>query len=81
VPAATMPIDMPEGMPCCPETQKKPDCAKDCPFMAVCAGTIVSLTAGGVTPFAPSLLAVVAPTSDAKLSGLAQGPPARPPRT
>src|SRR5438128_2113452 len=28
---------MPDGMPCCPETQKKPDCAQDCPFMAMCA--------------------------------------------
>ena len=71
--------DMPDGMPCCPETQKKPDCG-DCPFTATCAGTIfpppnsVALTA----PIA--LVAVVSPMNDPELTGLAQGPPAKPPK-
>ena len=38
-------MDMPEGMPCCPDAQKKPDCDKDCPFMALCAGMAFPPTA------------------------------------
>jgi hypothetical protein len=72
--------DMPDGMPCCPETHKKADCAKDCPFMAVCAGTVLP-PANGVALAAPTaLLALISPAQDAKLKGLAQGPPARPPK-
>jgi len=73
--------DMPEGMPCCPDQPAKPDCAKDCPFMAVCAGTVFPVMSGGTALSAPLvLLAVIAPRDDAKRSGLAQGPPARPPK-
>src|SRR5690242_12241696 len=27
---------IPDGMPCCPHEQQKPDCGKDCPLMAMC---------------------------------------------
>jgi hypothetical protein len=74
-------VSMPEGMPCCPETQKKSDCAKVCPFMAACSGITFAATASGVALTAPvTLLAVIAPDDDPKLKGLAQGPPARPPK-
>ena len=70
---------MPDGMPCCPDTQQKPDCGKECPFMAICAGMVVPPI--GTTFSVPVIpLGIVAPGSDAKLSGLAQGPPARPPK-
>jgi hypothetical protein len=73
--------DMPGGMPCCPDQPAKPDCAKDCPFMAACSGVVFSPAANGAALSAPvALLAVVAPHNDAKRSGLAQGPPARPPK-
>jgi hypothetical protein len=71
---------MTDGMPCCPETQQKPDCAKDCPFMAACSG-IVFPSANGVTLAAPvALITVISPADDAKRHGWAQGPPARPPK-
>ena len=74
-------MDMPEGMPCCPDMPAKPGCAKDCPFMAVCAGIVYPIVTGAATFSAPlTLLAVIAPDDDANLSGLAQGPPARPPK-
>jgi|KBSSwiStaDraftv2_1062776.scaffolds.fasta_scaffold21141_3 hypothetical protein len=71
---------MPDGMPCCPETQKKPDCAKDCPFMAVCTVKVISGTASGagLAPF--SLGMRIVPGDAAKLSGLAQALPPRPPK-
>ena len=75
------PVEMAEGMPCCPDQPAKPDCAKNCPFMAVCSGTAFPTTSGAATPLAPiALLAVIAPTNDAKLSSLSQGPPPRPPK-
>jgi len=89
--AAPMPTDvaasavadmtMSDGMPCCPDSPAKSDCAKVCPFMAVCAGLIFSGTAGGAPLIAPSaLLAVIAPRDDAKRNGLGQAPPPRPPK-
>jgi len=76
----TASMAMPEGMPCCPEPAK-PDCAKDCPFMAICSGITFPPIAGGATLSVPiALLTVIVPRNDAKRSGLAQGPPARPPK-
>ena len=73
-------MHMPDGVPCCPETQGKSDCSKDCPFMTVCAGVVFPPT-NGVTFRVPiASLAVIAPADDAKLHGCAQGPPARPPK-
>ena len=72
--------DMPDGMPCCPETQTKPDYVKNCPFAAVCNGTALQMTSGGPALNPPmTVLAVISPRDGAKLSGLALGPPARPP--
>ena len=71
---------MPDGMPCCPDDPAKPDRAKDCPFMAVCSGMPFPI-AGGSAPAAPvAPLTVIAPRNDTKLTGLAQGPPIRPPK-
>jgi hypothetical protein len=72
--------DMPDGMPCCPDAQRKPDCAKDCPFMAVCAGMAFLPMAEAAIVVPLTLLAVIAPRDDAGLGGLAHGPPARPPK-
>jgi hypothetical protein len=72
--------DMPEGMPCCPDAQKKPDCAKDCPFMAVCAGMAFLPMADAAIAVPLTLSAAIAPHDDAGLGGLAHGPPARPPK-
>lgn len=72
--------DKPEGMPCCPDEPAKSDC-KDCPFMAICAGMPFPTVTGGSSLVAPiALLGIIAPRSDDKLSGWAQGPPARPPK-
>lgn len=72
---------MPEGMPCCPDRPAKPDCPKDCPLTAVCATTVVLTLVSSATLYVPiALLAVIVPHDDAKLSGLAQGPPVRPPK-
>ena len=72
--------DMPDDMPCCPETQTKPDYVKNCPFVAVCSGTALQTIAGGPALNPPmTVLAVLSPRDDAKLSGLALRPPARPP--
>jgi hypothetical protein len=75
------PMDMPEGMPCCPETEKLPGCAKDCPFLALCSGLLFPPTASGAALAVPLLhLAAVTPRNDTKRSGLTHGPPARPPK-
>jgi len=74
-------LDMPEGMPCCPDQPVSTDCAKDCPFVAVCSGMAFPITAAAATSSAPmTLLAVIVPSDDAKLGGLAQGPPSKPPK-
>jgi hypothetical protein len=73
-------VDMPEDMPCCPQTQKAPDCAKICPFMAVCAGMAFPIATIAAVSVPATRFAVLAPHDDAKLSGLAQGPPAKPPK-
>ncbi len=76
-----MNMNMSDAMPCCPDSPAKSDCQKVCPFMAVCAGLIFSGTVGGATLTVPTaLLAVIAPRDDAKLNGLGQAPPPRPPK-
>jgi hypothetical protein len=82
VTSASTAMDMADGMPCCPDSPAKSDCAKVCPFMAVCAGLIFPGLGGGAIFTVPTaLLAVIAPRDDAKLSGLGQAPPPRPPKT
>jgi hypothetical protein len=79
--SASTDMDMSVDMPCCPDTPVKSDCAKVCPFMAVCAGLVFSGTASGAILAAPTdLLAVIAPRNDAKLNGLGGAPPPRPPK-
>lgn len=73
-------MDMPEGMPCCPDAQKKPDCGKECPFMALCSGMAFPPIAGVALAIPVNLSVVMAPHNDAGLGGLAHGPPARPPK-
>jgi hypothetical protein len=73
-------MDMPEDMPCCPQTQKAPDCAKVCPFMALCAGLAFPIAHVGVISLPMTIGAVLAPRDDAKPSRLAQGPPTKPPK-
>jgi hypothetical protein len=39
-------MDMPDGMPCCPdETPAKPDCGKACPLAVLCTTAIVGQVA------------------------------------
>ena len=68
----------------CPSEQPAaPDCPKSCPLMTVCAANWIA----SAPAFAASLLAfgrsgdAVRPGSDTFGAPLAEGPPARPPRT
>jgi hypothetical protein len=81
---AAMPADaamaMPADMPCCPD--KVPDCAKDCPLMALClAGTVLSLPSGAGLLVLVRLSSLVLPGNDADLASQGYGPPPRPPKT
>lgn len=79
--ATGMNVDMSDGMPCCPDGPAKSDCAKVCPFMAVCAGLVFAGFAGGASLAVPTaLLATIAPRDDAERNGLGQAPPPRPPK-
>ena len=79
---AGMSADMPDGMPCCPEDKPvMPDCAKACPLMMVCVGKVFrTASAEGSALPALAVVAVIIPADDAMPEGLAQPPPARPPR-
>lgn len=83
-PAAAEQADMamPDGMPCCPDEMPMKDCAKkDCPLMNVCMATALQALLPATALNFPQLAAVILHgTSDAGLSGLASGPPPRPPR-
>jgi hypothetical protein len=76
-------MDMPDDMPCCPDGKPvMPDCMKTCPLMMVCMSKCfqaMSAEGGRVPTFA--LAAVILPASEAMPVGLAQPPPARPPRS
>lgn len=77
--AAAAAMDMAD-MPCCPDKAPKPDCAKDCPLMGMCMGKTLQSAPHAATPFVSYARArVVIPRNDAKLDGLAQAPPPRPP--
>jgi hypothetical protein len=80
---SAMSMDMPDDMPCCPEGKPvMPNCAKACPLMMVClskAFRAVSTSAGGLP--ALGLMAIIIPADVAMPEGLAQPPPARPPRS
>lgn len=75
---------MADDMLCCPSDQPMaPDCQKTCPLMTACAVNWLAA--------APHLLAsypifgargnAIRPSSDSFVAPLAEGPPARPPRT
>jgi hypothetical protein len=74
---------MPAGMPCCPEKAPMPDCAKDCPLMALCMTNFVpALPTAGTGQFVVFKLAsVVIPRNDPDVGSLTQAPPHRPPKT
>jgi hypothetical protein len=75
-------MDMPAGMPCCPDQMPGKDCAKDCPLMATCVATSLQAMPAGATLFTPPETAgILLPASDADPAGLSTGPPQRPPKT
>jgi hypothetical protein len=77
--AAAMLMEMPEGMPCCPGKPTLPDCGKDCPFMALCAGMALSGPVFGF--FVPlGLVSIVMPGNQSQLVGIWQAPSRRPPK-
>jgi hypothetical protein len=70
---------MPAGMPCCPGKPVLPDCGKDCPFMALCAGMALSGPVFGF--FVPlGLVSIVVPDNQSQFIGIWQAPPRRPPK-
>jgi hypothetical protein len=76
---AHMGMAAPADMPCCPD--KAPDCGKDCPLMGLCMANVLQFAPIGPSLFiSPTLASLVFPDDDAVLSGLAQPPPARPPK-
>jgi hypothetical protein len=67
-------------MPCCPDGTPKPTCAKVCPLMAMCmAKTFQSASYASGPVVVLTLAHTVIPRDDARLHGLAQAPPPRPP--
>jgi hypothetical protein len=81
--AAASMLEMPEGMPCCPDDQpQSPDCQKACLLMAACAAKCFS----AVPTFASVSFnlrpdGVFRPGRDLIADTMAVEPPARPPRT
>jgi hypothetical protein len=75
-------MDMSADMPCCPNKGSLPDCAKDCPLMALClAGSVLNLPASGGLLMPLELASLVFPGNEPGLPGLNHGPPPRPPKT
>ena len=67
-------------MPCCPDGAPKPDCAKVCPLLAMCMAKTFQSTPYASGPVRALTIAhTVLPRDDAKLHGIAQAPPPRPP--
>jgi hypothetical protein len=71
---------MPDGTPCCPHEQKKPDCGKDCPLMAMCVAPLHSTLPGYVFSAPVMHGDIVALRDDRSLDSLSQAPPPRPPK-
>jgi hypothetical protein len=70
---------MPTDMPCCPD--KAPDCAKDCPLMALCMVGTPQAAPHAPALFVPLTIAsILIPSNEINLSGLTQDPPPRPPK-
>jgi hypothetical protein len=73
-------LAMPEDMPCCPKQAPVSDCGKDCPFAAICGTPFFCNPAQQPALVMPVEVAgLLVPRNDARLAGLSQGPPPRPP--
>lgn len=79
---ATAMTNMADPMPCCPpEKPAVPDCQKACPLAAMClAKCFGGLVPSNVVPFRVGFLEAMILGDDATPDGLAQAPPAKPPR-
>jgi hypothetical protein len=72
---------MPEDMPCCPVNTSLPDCAKDCPLMALCVAVPLQ-SASQISLIVPlAFVNIVFPGDQSDLASVAQAPPRRPPKT
>ena len=76
--AAPAAMDMAD-MPCCPDKASKPDCAKDCPLMALCMGKTLGTAQISVAVMRYARARIMIPPHDPRPDGLAQAPPPRPP--
>jgi hypothetical protein len=75
-------MEMPTGMPCCPDDSAVPDCGKDCPLMALCfAATVLNLTTVTALVVPPKLGSRVLLGNDLDVVGCTDGPSPRPPKT
>jgi hypothetical protein len=64
-------MEMSEDMSCCPHTAPVPDCAKDCPLMALClAGTVLNVPSGAGLLVPVRLASLVLPGNDMDLASL-----------
>ena len=72
-------MGMPADMPCCPGKPTLPDCGKDCPFMALCAGMALNGPVFGLF-VPPAFASIVMPANQSQLVGIWQAPPRRPPK-
>src|SRR5579872_5042252 len=69
-----------EKMPCCPSKHTLPDCDKDCPFMALCAGMVIHAAPPNTFAVALVLAAIVSPGEASILVSVAHTPPRKPPK-
>jgi hypothetical protein len=77
--ASAMP--MAADMPCCPKKAPTPDCAKDCPLMALCmVGSFLSLPANIVLPLLRMSASLALAGNEPDITGLTHGPPPKPPK-
>jgi hypothetical protein len=69
-----------DDMPCCPSKPSVPDCGKDCPFMALCAPSML-IAAPQVAFNVPITFASIIFQGDQTvLASIARAPPQRPPK-
>ena len=75
-------MEMAGDMPCCPAGKPMmPDCAKACPLITLCLSKAFQISGNSTPVPAFSLAAIILPGDQAMPEGLAQPPPARPPRS
>jgi len=74
-------MTMSSDMPCCPDQAPLPDCAKNCPLMALCMAWSVAKLPAAIALFIPlGRASRLAAPHEAGLEGLALRPPPRPPK-